>query len=304
MITLFTTTKDFIGQNAINQINAIRSWLNAPVPVQIVIFGRSQGVDFFSNIHQVTIIEDVKISPTGLPLINSMFAAASSLSTYPICCFANADILLTERFFTDISNIHSKLKSNYLIVGQRIDVHVASHIVFDKGWEKRFNHTYRNEMVVHEPYGSDFFVFPKDQYSETSLPKLVVGRVAWDNYMLYDARMKRIKLVDLSKSTMVIHQNHDYAHKSIDLVIRKSEEDHNYQFFPSVEDAYASILEICSYFYCNKKINKNYHGNNFDKYYLHAMQFDGVDFFARLGIKLEVKFLRYYQRFTRLFKLA
>jgi hypothetical protein len=303
MITLFTTTKDFVGQNKINQTNAIKSWLASDYKVHIMLFGRSLGIEVFDKHPNITILDKVKTSDTGVPVINYMFDVASKLSTYPICCFLNADIILTKQFFDDILTIHQKLKRSYLVVGQRLDVDVSELLEFSHEWEESFKLKYQSKMQIHPPYGSDFFVFPKGQYTEANLPPMLVGRPAWDNYMIYDARKKRIKLIDLSKSNMVIHQNHDYSHKPKDEKQKELDEKYNFQFFPSDENAQLYLLDFCSYFLKNKSLKKNYCEKDWDKYYLRSMKFDGVSFWDRLKIRLEVRFLKYKEKIIKILKI-
>lgn len=251
MITLFTTTKDFKGKNAINQQNAINSWLSSSYNVEVIIFGQSEGLSYYENHERVVFYKEVQTSSTGIPFISSMFLLANEIAKYPICCFVNADIIITEVFFKKAIHWHQQLKKEYLIVGQRLDVDVEESILFDKGWEVRFFDTYGDNMELHPPAGSDYFIFPKGQY--TSMPDLLVGRPGWDLWMIYNARASDYLTIDFSEVEKVIHQNHDYNHKiKIEEDIEKDDEaQFNLKHLP-IKGKYKFTLAACNY-----KINKN-----------------------------------------------
>jgi hypothetical protein len=56
----------------------------------------------------------------------------------------------------------------------------------------------------------DYFVFPRGVFRE--LPPMVIGRVGWDNFLLWKARALKLPLVDASAVVTAVHQNHDYAY--------------------------------------------------------------------------------------------
>src|SRR5262249_38230439 len=63
---------------------------------------------------------------------------------------------------------------------------------------------------LHPPAGSDYFLYPRGTLGP--LPAFAVGRPAWDNWLIYRARALRVPVVDATRVTTVVHQDHDYAH--------------------------------------------------------------------------------------------
>jgi len=57
----------------------------------------------------------------------------------------------------------------------------------------------------------DYFVFPRGMWPK--LPAFAIGRSGWDNWMLYQARMMDIALINSSLVVMAIHQNHSPAYR-------------------------------------------------------------------------------------------
>src|SRR6185369_4782589 len=45
-----------------------------------------------------------------------------------------------------------------------------------------------------------------------ALPPFAVGRLTWDNWLLYEAKRREIPLIDASRVVLAIHQNHNYSY--------------------------------------------------------------------------------------------
>jgi hypothetical protein len=60
------------------------------------------------------------------------------------------------------------------------------------------------------PTAIDVFVFPPDFYQQ--VPPFSIGRAWFDQWLIKDARRQKIPVVDMTRVTRAIHQNHDYGH--------------------------------------------------------------------------------------------
>lgn len=287
MISFFTTTKNFTGINSTNQLNAIRSWLASPYNAEVIIFGKSEGFGQLGNHPNLKFLDQVNVSKTGAPYANEMFDVVSHKARYEICCCINADILLTEKFFSDVIAVHKSVKSNYMIVGERIDVDVNEVMVFSKNWENRFIEEHASSFVPHPPYGSDFFAFPKGQFNAGNMPKLLIGRPGWDLWMIYNARKKNLKTIDLSLSVRPYHLNHDYSHipgarKSLDedeeaiLNLKEIPEQHKLRF----------ILNACNYLYADGHVSKSYSRGNKNDYVIIEKALGHYNFLKAIDFKM------------------
>ena len=287
MITLFSTTKNFDGINRSNQLNAIRCWLSASCNPQVIIFGKSVGYESLGNHPNLFFTEPVRLTETGAPYGNEMFDTVNKITKHPICCYVNADILLPSKFFESVQYLHEKLKKNYLLVGERLDVTVREEINFSNDWEKQFFSKYESSMKVHPPAGSDFFVFPKGQYTYSNMPVFYIGRGGWDNRMIYIARKKKYKVVDLTSSVRVIHQNHDYSHKAHphQSVLEKIEIAENRKGVPHTFVS-MDTLGACNYFFFNNRLKKNYTRGDLNTYASIQMSLGEYNFLTRVQVKI------------------
>lgn len=268
MITLFTTTKDFQGRNRVNQLNAIRSWLAAPCLTEVIIFGRSTGIEELGCHPNLKIVDQVRISDTGAPYGNEMFDIVNRIAKYSICSYVNADILLTDKFFETIHAINKKIKKNYLLVGARIDADVDELIDFSSGWKKKMHDKYTGCFQTHAPVGSDYFVFPKGQYHSGNMPDLLIGRPGWDIWMLFNARKRNFQLVDISFTVLPFHLNHDYSHKPNPNknIFEDEEALFNMSEIPKGQKLLFILLDACNYYYEDGKLFKKFARNDFNFY--------------------------------------
>jgi hypothetical protein len=260
MITFFTTAKPFIGENKINQLNALRSWKQFSPSCEIIVFDKLIGAEEIINeLSIINILDIEKFSvDIPLPLVNDMFYKAELIAKNPICCYLNADIILPENFLEIVLNIHHKLKSNYLLVGQRYDVEIESELAFNQDWEREFLNQNRNKMTLHPPSGSDFFIFPKNQYRKEDIPSLVIGRPGWDNWFIYNGVINKTRVIEISNNIIVYHQNHNIAYRSDKS--RDSATSHNLNLMP-VNEIYGYFLDQSNYYIINNKVKKRRNRN-------------------------------------------
>lgn len=265
MITFFTTAKDFVDKNKTAQVNAIKSWKIANAEVEIILFGYSEGAKEIAEELQLIYVPDIKTSHQGTPFINDMFEKASNLANNEICCFINADIIVYSKFVQSLLYIHKLLKTKYLVVGQRQNIDLDNEINFATNWEAEIESLVvkNGTMFAFNESGSDFFAFPKSQYKKGDIPDLIVGRPGWDLWMIYNGRLKGFKVIDLSDTITIVHQNHNYSHRKVKFDSYEQDEEalSNYKNLPEKE-RYLYTLPACNYSFRNYKLKRNFARGN------------------------------------------
>jgi hypothetical protein len=208
MITFFTIPKPFTENLAIIQRNAIISWLKLLPDCEIILYGDEEGIAEISDEFGLIQISDIRKNEYGTPFLDFVFNDAQLRARNPILCYANTDII----FFKDLINsITSINKDPFLAVGQRWDIDVAYPLNFsDDRWEINLRMMAEKTRSCSGPFAIDFFVFPKT--AQLRLIPFLVGRAGWDNWMIYHARKKGILVIDITQTTMVVHQKHHYNH--------------------------------------------------------------------------------------------
>lgn len=209
-LAIFTTPKPFVDVHISTiQRNAILSWVALGERVEIWLVGEEPGVEETARDLGVHYIPDVERTASGTPCIDSIFKQLRQESSADYLCYVNADILLFPDLLTTLDLVINSSKQ-FLLVGQRWDMNIATPLAIDAGWHTSFLKTYKNEARLHPPAGSDYFIFPRTGFKQ--IPPFAVGRIGWDNWMIYHARCEHMDVIDCTGAVTAVHQNHDFRH--------------------------------------------------------------------------------------------
>ena len=209
MITIFSIPKPFKGHIGIIQRNAIQSWSRLGPNCEIILFGDEEGTASTAAELGIKHVPDVERNEFGTPLLKNMFERAQLLASNDIICYVNADIILMNDFIKAVKRVALR-KQKFLMVGQRWNLDIEKQIDFNKCWEDDLRKLVHENGVLFTVYGIDYFVFPRGQYD--NFPPFAVGRPSWDNWMIYNAHLRGIPVIDATKVVLCVHQNHDYLH--------------------------------------------------------------------------------------------
>lgn len=226
MLTLFAIPKAFHGEIGRIQRNAIRSWtLLSPRP-EIILLGDDDGTAEVAQAFGVKHLPQITRNTYGTPLMNSMFEVAQQVGQGDIFVYVNADIIFTNDL---IQAIHTIPFQRFMMTGQRWNVDYGEVLDPQQDWETDLRDRVNRSGKLAGPQATDYFIFTRDTYTE--IPPFAIGRLCFDNWMLYKALNLKIPLIDATDSVMAIHQNHDYNHhpKGRDWIFLGPEAQHNLQ---------------------------------------------------------------------------
>ena len=210
MITIFTFPKPFTGLNEVIQYNTIRSWLQLQPECEIILFGKDEGTAEVASELSVKHVPDIDCNEYGTPLVSTMFHKAQEIASHRIMCYVNADIILLSDFLPAVQRID---KHKFLMVGQRWDLDINEPVDFkDEQWEHKLRLQIAEHGKLHPVNGIDYFVFSHGLYA--NIPPFALGRTAWDNWLVYRARLLKATVIDATQVITAVHQNHDYSHVS------------------------------------------------------------------------------------------
>lgn len=208
-MTIFTAPKPFADSRiATIQRNALGSWSRL-AQTQILVMGDEEGIAAAAADVGGMHVKGVSLNALGTPLISSMLVRARECAKSRILCLTNADMIFFEDLVASALALSARF-SRFVMLSRRWDLDVDGELDFTDGWQTRLQEEVRTRGVLHRPAGSDFFVFPREQY--THVPDFAVGRAGWDNWMIFHARQEGWPVIDCTPSAMVVHQNHDYGH--------------------------------------------------------------------------------------------
>jgi hypothetical protein len=213
MLTIFTTPKAFRGHIDIIQRNALKSWTLLDPGVEVIVFGNEEGAAEVCRELGLRHEPGVERSASGTKYVRSIFGRAQEIARHNVLGYVNCDIVLAEDFACSEARVQEKFGTSgkFLMVGRRWDTDITDPIDFSTGnWAERARALAVGQNRRQSQDWIDYFVFTRGLYLE--IPPLVIGRVGWDNWLVWKARSEGAPVVDASDAVVAIHQNHDYGY--------------------------------------------------------------------------------------------
>jgi hypothetical protein len=208
VLTIFTAPKAMTGDVGRIQRNAIGSWQRLGDGVQVVLVGDDPGVADAAAELGVDHVGDVPPNEHGTPRLDAVFAAARGAARHRLLCFANADVVLRGDFAEAARLLDERFRS-FLAVGESWDAPLEQALDFAGGWEREVEVALAGAR--RRGAGAlDFFLFTDDLFRE--LPPFAIGRIGFDNWLVWRAEAEGAAVVDVSGAVRPLHQRHDYTH--------------------------------------------------------------------------------------------
>ena len=222
MITIFAMPKGFDGHIGIIQRNAIASWTRLSPRPEIILFGDEIGTAEFAGEFGLRHIAAIRRNDRGTPFLDDLFAQAQTAASFPIVAYVNSDIILFDEFLRAIESV-AAWRPEFLMAGRRWDIDITAPLDFAAAdWESRLRADVARRGKRRSVSWIDYFVFPRGMYRE--VPPMLIGRLWWDNWLVWKAGDIGAPVVDASPRVLAVHQNHGYAHPGGFFGIWQSEE--------------------------------------------------------------------------------
>jgi hypothetical protein len=211
MLTFFTTAKPFLDHSGVIQRNALKSWTLLRPDVEVILFGDDAGAAEAALALGIRHEPKVERNERGTKRLDFLFARAQLIARHELLCYINCDIILMQDFCRALARVNAT-HSQFLMVGQRWDTEINEPCEFEKkDWETRLRNDVSQNGKQRTPDWIDYFAFTRGLYGP-DMPPLVIGRVFWDNWLLWKARNSNCPVVDASAVVIAVHQNHDYGY--------------------------------------------------------------------------------------------
>jgi hypothetical protein len=211
-VLLFCLPKAFAGHFGVIQGNALRSW--RALGYRVLVLGDEEGVREAAEECGCEWAGGVGRNEFGTPLLDWAFGRARELAEkwgMEALCYLNSDIILTDDFARGWELCRGRWQ-RFLLVGRRWNWDLVERMEFrgERDWQEELRARVRREGALYNEWNIDYFGFGRELVR--GMPGFAVGRPAWDNWMIYEARRKGYAVVDVTDAVMAIHQNHDYSH--------------------------------------------------------------------------------------------
>ena len=206
-ITILAMPKPFHGHIGIIQRNAIKSWTKLRPKPEIFLFGEEAGTAEIAAELQIGHLRDIQRSGLGTPLLNDLIKRARSVTKTPLLAYVNCDIILLQEFQDAVLAAHRQF-SQFLAVAYRWEIDLRRELDFAGDVPLRVDQLPPGRPGHHTAI--DVFAFARDMYVD--VPPLALGRAWFDQWLIKDALLHDVPVVDVTKVARAIHQQHDYGH--------------------------------------------------------------------------------------------
>ena len=211
MLTIFTTAKPFRGHDAVIQRNAIESWTRLHPDIEIILFGDDEGAAEVAHEFGLRHEPRVERNEFGTKRIDYMFSRAQSIARHDVLCYSNCDILLMDDFCPALEHVCA-VHREFLMIGQRTDVSIFEPWPFYlSNWDTKLREFASRNGKRRPPNWVDYFAFSRGLFG-ADVPPFVVGRVFWDNWLVWKILTSKKSVVDVTPVVFAVHQNHDYGY--------------------------------------------------------------------------------------------
>lgn len=205
MITFFTIPKPFEGDIGTIQRNALASWTRVAPGTQVLVLGDEAGAAEASAAIGAEYVPELPRNAYGTPLLDGAFRIAAERRRNELLCFVNADVLLPPSI-VDAARSADTLRRPFVVVGECRNARVDAALDPDAiDW-----HAILEGARKRGADAIDYFVYTPGVFDD--IPPFAVGRPAFDNWLIWEARKKGAAVVDATWTVEAIHQDHTYDH--------------------------------------------------------------------------------------------
>lgn len=211
--TIFTCPKPFTGRTGVHQRNALQSWLRLEPRPEVILLGAEAGVADTAAELGLVHIPEIGCNDDGTPLVSDIFQQAERAARGSTLAWVNTDIILFPDFAAAIARVRAA-RPRFLMIGQRWDLDVEEPLDFaNADWERQLRARVATDAVLHWIFGVDYYVYTPGVFGP--MPPFAVGRTAYDRWMIWRARARRVPVIDATRVVTCVHQNHERTYTAL-----------------------------------------------------------------------------------------
>jgi hypothetical protein len=204
LLTIFTTFSSS-AEKYVCRNNTIRNWMFFGTIVKPIFF--SDDADLLNQIKSKGWdVQRPSKTAIGIPILKYMYLDAMKTYRSKFYAYVNGDILFTQSLIDTLRFIASSSEINrthpMLIVGQRTNVK-------NVGEQQASTHEHLMKISktgkLFPEYGEDYFI-TNANYPWHDCPEVVIGRVAYDNWLVMNANKRGHTTLDATRTLLALHQ--------------------------------------------------------------------------------------------------
>ncbi|XP_053401092.1 uncharacterized protein LOC128557591 [Mercenaria mercenaria] len=211
LLTIFSTwTRNEEKSNIYN--NTLKNWASFKPVLNPVLFTNDSVLAKDAAKAGWTVTPLTKTADNGLPVLKYMYINVIKNFDSTFYCYANSDILFDDGLVQTLVHLVYKLDSDILsstpvfLTGLRWNViNVLGNEISPR---QNLKALIKSRGKVFVTSAEDYFITNKI-YPWQDIPEIVVGSIAYDNWLVYNARDKKHLTINTSRTIAALHQSLD-----------------------------------------------------------------------------------------------
>ena len=204
LLILFTTWKSSNARSDTTHNFTLRNWANLKPDVNPVLFTDDDETAKFARkfgwkSHPIPKID----SSTQLPVLKSMFKFVQTHYRSAFYGYSNSDILYTENLIQTLNAVQYSpfFGNSTLLTGIRTNLLYLTESEFAS---ENFTSAVRKRGNVFMTSAEDYFIYGSG-YPFKDIPEVVVGLIAYDNWLVLNSRFNGDNVIDASQTITAVH---------------------------------------------------------------------------------------------------
>lgn len=211
-----TCLRGMVGEFDRIQRNSVLSWLNLSPDIRVLIYGvEEEGVDDFVQELQAEYGDRVSgvlshnlRDEKGILLVNEVWNDAWSRAESEYFVWTTADVIYLQDFIKSIE-LCSEAFQEFMMVGRKTNIPTEFKLFFSDSWQDGIRRVAQVDGKGHAA-GVEYFVCKFDKNYLQDMPPFQIGRLRYDNWMMWKPIATGIPTVDSTDYNLVIHQHHSW----------------------------------------------------------------------------------------------
>ena len=207
LLTLFTSWNDNSDKYFVHNLTT-SNWMSLRPYVIPVVFTNDTGLEEECRNQGWNVFPIREVAAGGVPVLKHMFMDAMDAYNTTFYAYSNSDILFTKTLIDTLSSLSNSLANEeipVLIVGRRTNVEIGYLNETDGSSWDNLTSVSKASGNIFSSNAEDFFitsgVYPWDECAN-----VVIGRPAYDNWLVYNARKRKHIVIDATGTLLAIHQ--------------------------------------------------------------------------------------------------
>ncbi|KAL3860511.1 hypothetical protein ACJMK2_010648 [Sinanodonta woodiana] len=215
LLTLFTSWSDEEDKYQVHNLTTL-NWLSLRPFVLPIVFTNETALANVCKSAGWVVLPLRVTAADGVPVLKYMYIDAMRKFESTFYAYANSDILFTDTLVDTLIEIlqnnltsqnfiqdNSTSKHHTLIIGRRTNV---NNVTFNEGssWSE-ITKVAKERGSLFQSDAEDYFI-ASSSYPWNDIPEIVIGRRAYDNWLVLNARKHKHQVIDATNTILAVHQ--------------------------------------------------------------------------------------------------